>query len=679
MQILLIVVAMLLVYIIPGLVVMWMARFDSLRVGGRVLWALTLTLIFVPSGMIAVDGFVPFIPGQTALLVWIGVVLLIGLILRLLGSMPSLAIKAADLFPKPSKGEQLFAIAWIMAFAVLINLPRAEMLLRGAQAVFINPPDDYWHVAQLISVARSGIPPQHYFFAGIDLVYYYASWVLPAILGNIRFTGIMLTQTMAIHAILQTVAFLWVCWYFLSLNVRNRSARLAGLAFFTLAGGFDLYAHFGVPVEGWQSAVSWLVSQNVILQFANQFLYIPQHVAGAMSFMCGLLLWHNCHTTPVVRVLLSAILLAFCFLTSPFLAFSAGLFALIWAVLEYRTILAHWKANWPAALAGVAIITLASWRLLALSAQHAGSLGWSVFRVPFFEQLYNSNTATLTADRWFTVVFSPLVLGIVLTIELGVAFILFVCWFFQHRWSERQRWEKALILYTGIYFLIILLWQDYGGGGNLVTRGFMPVQVLIVLAATMWLDEWLNTSHSKWSRLQLGGLVTVVVLATSVSWLADLKAQSNAPLSSLTGLKIGSMIENGELGLTWPEELEYIRWINTNTSAQAVVIEDGCAAENDDPRYRLMERARWIDPRCAERLTLIERDRDFLLLSDWRGILQNSPSATEVAANPERIFPAMAANTPVYEVVWNWVMKDEAGRSSVPVYEDSYVMIYRIR
>jgi len=67
------------------------------------------------------------------------------------------------------------------------------------------------------------------------------------------------------------------------------------------------------------------------------------------------------------------------------------------------------------------------------------------------------------------------------------------------------------------------------------------------------------------------------------------------------------------------------------------------------------------------------------LLSDWRGILQNSPSATEVAANPERIFPAMAANTPVYEVVWNWVMKDEAGRSSVPVYEDSYVMIYRIR
>jgi hypothetical protein len=679
MQILLIILTMLFVYIIPGLAVSWMARLDGLRVGGRVFLALIASLILVPTGMIAFGGIVPFVPGPTALLVWIGVVLLIGLLLRMLGKVPVLTLKAADLTAKPSNGEQIMALVWIVGFAALINLPRVEMLLSGAKAVFINPPDDYWHMAQLISVARSGIPPQHYLFAGIDLVYYYASWVLPAILGNIRFAGIALTQAMAFHTFIQTVAFLGVCWNFLCLNVRNRWARLAGLAFFTIAGGFDLYAHFGVPVEEWQSAVPWLVSQNVILQFANQYLYIPQHVAGAMAFVCGLLLWNNYQTNSAVRVILSAVLLTFCFMTSPFMAFSIGLFALIWAVVERRTVLAHWKANWSVALAGMVCFVLTSWRLLMLSTHHAASVGWSVFRVPLFELLFGSSATNLTADRWLTIIFSPLVLGIVLTIELGVVFVLFVCWLFQHRWVERQRWEKTLLLYVGIYSLIILLWQDYGGGGNLVTRGFIPVQVLIVIAATLWLDKKLNTYSSKWTRLLLGGFVTMFVLASSVSWLADLKAQSNAPLSSLTGLRIGSMIKAGEVDLTWPKNLEYIRWLNTNTPAQTVVIEDGCAAEYDDPRYRLLERARWIDPRCAERLTLIERDRDFLLQAEWRDIIQSRLSALEIATNPERLFPIIDTNTPVYEVVWNWATKDGAGQSSDPVYEDSYVMIYRIR
>lgn len=679
MQSFLILLAILFVYILFGWIILWALDLGSLRKPHRFFWAMVASITFIPVSMIAFSGFVSFVPGPAALLVLVGPILVVGFVLRRLGKRPTLALKRTYASAPPHFPEHLLAIGWILSFALLINLPRFDMLLRGAETVFVNPPDDHWHMAQLISMARTGLPPRHYYFPQIDLVYYFASWMLPAILGNIPLAGFSLARSMAIHTILQTAVFLGVCWYFLALNVRYKWARLAGLAFFTLAGGLDLLVHFGVPVEEWQSKVPWLVSQNVILQFADQYLYIPQHVAGAMAFVCGLILWRNGQATLALKVFLSAVLFAFAFLTSPFIAASSGLFVLIWAFLERRNVMAKWKSVWAVGLMGAGVIGLASWRALVLSSQHAAQIGWSVFRVPIFERLVGDTPANIVADRFLTAALSPLVMSIIYLIELGAPFILFIIWAFQRRWASRPAWEKAVLVYTGVYSLVVVLFQDFGGGGNLVTRGLMPVQIVIVLAAVDMLDQWADTLRSNRLRWTLGCALAAIILATSLSWLVELKAQSNAPISSLTGVRMGSLIRSGEFTLIWPEPLEYIHWFNANTPAEAVVIEDGCAGVNDDPRYRLLERSRWISAQCAAGLNLIERDRDFLLLADWRMMAQENDTAVDVADHYEDWFRGVVEDTPVYEVRWIGQTNASEAPSGEIVYEDGYVKVYKIR
>jgi len=302
-----------------------------------------------------------------------------------------------------------------------------------------------------------------------------------------------------------------------------------------------------------------------------------------------------------------------------------------------------------------------------------------VFRVPVFEQLFSTTPASITADRLLTAAFSPLVMSVIYLIELGVPFIFFIIWTFQRRWTGRPSWEKAVLAYAGVYTLVIVLFQDFGGGGNLVTRGMMPVQIVIVLAAVDMLDRWAEKFRLNRLWVVVGSAFTLMILATSLSWLAELKAQSNAPLSSLTGIKLGSMIQSGEFSLTWPEPLAYIHWLNANTPVQSIVIEEGCAVGNDDPRYRLLERARWVSAKCAERLDLIERDRDFLLLADWRAMLQADDTAADVSANPQGWFQGLAEGVPVYTVRWIEQTDPSKAPTEENVYADDYVRVYRIR
>lgn len=82
----------------------------------------------------------------------------------------------------------------------------------------VFPWDETWHLAQLTSVARTGIPPQHYLFPTLRLSYYYASWIYPAIIGNLPVFQVSLARAMAIQAYIQVFAFLGAVYCFLRYN-----------------------------------------------------------------------------------------------------------------------------------------------------------------------------------------------------------------------------------------------------------------------------------------------------------------------------------------------------------------------------------------------------------------------------------------------------------------------------
>ena len=149
--------------------------------------------------------------------------------------------------------EKWGVVIFLALFAAVINLPRLLMFFQGGNVMELGPYDENWHIQQLVSVARTGIPPYNYFFPSIHLGYYYGSWVYPAILGNLPILEVSLMRTMAIHAYLQIFAFLGLVYVLLQVNIRHSWVRLAGICFFTIMGGFDLFAKLpGVDdVEYW--------------------------------------------------------------------------------------------------------------------------------------------------------------------------------------------------------------------------------------------------------------------------------------------------------------------------------------------------------------------------------------------------------------------------------------------
>ncbi len=102
---------------------------------------------------------------------------------------------------------------------------------------------------------------------------------------------------MSIYAYIQVFAFLGIVYLVLQFNLRSKWTRLAGVAFFTIMGGFDLFARMpGVDdVEFWQSNAGWLAGNATmqVSQFSTLYLWVPQHLAGAMVVVLLIFLLKN--------------------------------------------------------------------------------------------------------------------------------------------------------------------------------------------------------------------------------------------------------------------------------------------------------------------------------------------------------------------------------------------------
>ena len=663
-----------LAYWAPGYALLSLLGVKGVGRVGQVLLAVPVSLVVVPYALAVVGSVVPLLPSLWMLAAG-SVLLFAGALLRRRWTRDKwIGVRARNRgasSPKPV--EWVGVSVFILVFSALMSLPNLELLVHGDQALAIGTQDAYWHIAELTSVARSGIPPVHYFFPDANLSYYYWSWIYPALIANQGLVRVPLARAYAIHAFVQVVAFLGLCYYLLRQNLSRALGRLSGLAFLTVVGGFDFFVNMGQTKAGsewWQKSVPWLVSPNQISFFVTLYMWVPQHLAGGLAFVMGLLLWRNVRARPEVRWSALGILLAFTLGTSAFVFMACAVAILLWAI-HYRKVLLSRRVIVPLALALV-FFGLGSWRQLASTLGSGASVTWSTFRVPFVEKYLGIRTGkAILLDRVLTFLFFPIVGSWVLLIEIGLPFVLYGLWCLRRGRTRLGGWKRFLMVFPALCFLLVCLLNDSNGGDNLAMRGMIPAQIAIVFAAASYMDRVRVQLTSLALKIGVAYLTLVLVLSEATTWMTDLQIMSRVSIGSALRVPETVYLEGLNLASAprWPDSLSYIHWINAHTPDSALIVEGNPLPQPDDVRFRLLERLRFISPGSVKNGS----DLDLLSPSDWRkiqaeaegkSVLEAALSSSYVKLHHPDIFYVARGPSPL-------------GLGSI-VYHDSYVTIYEI-
>jgi hypothetical protein len=666
-----------LAYILPGYALLSCVRLRGLGHLGLVLLAVPVSLVLVPFTLALVGSVFPLVPSLWMLAAASLLVLAFGLVRERRGGRGIVNLVARNQrASSPGAWEWLGISAFILIFAALVNLPNIDLLVQGDQSLITGTYDAFLHMAELTSVARSGIPPLHYFFPDVNLSYYYWSWIYPAAIANQAWLRVPLARAYAIHAFVQVMAFLGLCYYLLRLNLSRAFARLSGLAFLTVFGGLGFFVTMKRGTgdhEWWQGSVPWLVSPNRVISFAVDYTWVPQHLAGGMAFVLALLLWRHVRARAEIRWSVLGVLLAFMLGTSPYIFIASCLAIIVWAI-HYRKALLRRRTIMFVALALLAF-GLGSWRQLSTTLGHGVSLEWNTFRVPFLERYLGIQTSkAVLVDRGLTFFFLPVIASWILLIDVGLPFVLYLLWAFRRGLSRPNAWARFLSVFPALPFILICLVRETGPTDNLAMRAMIPAQITIVVAAAMFLDRvridvkgWLG----KIAIAYLGLMITAVQAAT---WMIDLQTATLAPVGAVMGVRQKLLWEGVNLAepAGFPHPLDYIHWINVNTPRSALVVE-GDPLPSDDLRLRLLERMSFISPQSVAGLPNGSRDFELITSADHaklqsetkgKSVLEQALSSRYVQLRkPEILYVDRQKNVPV------------AGKV---VYHDEYVTIYEL-
>jgi hypothetical protein len=659
-------------YCLPGLAILRLIRLKGIGRIGQVLLSVPISLVAVPVCLVVVSNIAPFIPSYWMVLALSILVACVGWWLRHIKKCPELNLRGRNGdAPSPSRREWILIGGFIVFFSLLVNLPRLDMFVHGEQATVAASWDEYWHIAELTSVARTGIPPQHYLFPDISLVYYYFSWILPASLVNQSLLSISLARALAWHSFLQVLAFIGLVYFFLRLNTRHQLGRIGGLSFFTFLGGLDYFVTLR-QVEWWQKDVEWLVSNNQISSFVTLYMWVPQHVAGGMAFVLGLLLWRNVRGAIPIRVGLVGILLAFMLGTSFYVFIASGLALAVWCWTLRRKLFRFGHLRWLVCI-GVTFAII-GWHQTALTLSHSGGITQSTFRIPLVERYLGTDSNTVgVVDHYLTVAAYPVVAPVILTLELGVVFLLFLTWFIAKGFRSNNSWGRFAVLFPLLYYFICCLVTDNGGGGNFTMRGMIPAEIIIAFTAAFYIDSF-QIPNRVLARIGLLYILLVVAISHSISWMNDLQVYSREPLGGAFGLKgkqkvFGFIVTSSH---EWPDELVYIQWVNRFTEPDALVIEEGIPSQ-DDLRFRMLERERILDPAQAGGLEYFYHDTDLMSLQQWE-LYRDSIGEKNLLERAKTSSYCLVRSCVLYDVLRN---PDIPGTGSL-VYQDAFVRIFRI-
>ena len=673
-------------YYLPGSALLTLLAPRGVSKSSRAILAVAFSLVIVPFGLAAVGAVRPLTPT----LVW-PLAIAAGLYI------PAFAMRnwrsgrsspaISEVYERGSARESTLVLLGILVLALIFNLSRLDMFLAGVGTIQLGPSDVYWQLQELVSVARTGIPPRHFLFPDLDLAHYYWSWIYPAAVANSPYGDVSLARELSLHSFVQTAAFLGVVYVFARRALRSALGRVFAVAFVSLFGGFDGFVSRW-RIERWPEVVPWLEGYSEISQFATLLIWVPHHVAGAMTFLMGLILWRYMRLSWWVKAILFGVLAGFIFGTSPWVFLGSAIFAVIWLLGRGR--IAILRLNRVVATAAIAggVFAMGSWSQILLSASRESRFEASSIRVPLLERLISEDAVYQQIDHWLTVMGFPAFLSWLLVIEIGLPFILYLYWVFRE-WGGRTSWHRATRLFPLVYLLLVLLVRDTAPGlDGISLRGVIPVQVIVALGGAYGLDRLWGSMRRRASRWMLAYALLIFFLAQVPSAMLALFQVAPRPVMNALGISSVSFVGPDGLRIErvdrsakpgFPDRFVYIHWLHENTDADAIVIEDLDPAvvepltDDFELRWRLLERLRYIEITQASHLQT----------GGWADLILASASSIDELMGEQQgkdVLEAWrnsdwsAAGRPTYFVSWTGP-RPSLGR---PVYEDDFVLIYHL-
>jgi hypothetical protein len=574
-----------------------------------------------------------------------------------------------------SRADRLLSVGWVVLFSILICLPRLNFFWMGNSASWGGSGDEYWHLAELVAVAFSGLPPAHYFFPDLQLAYYYWSYIYPSLLVNIAPLQFAPARVLALHSFVEVLAFTGLACMLLQRNFGSRLARWFGLWALTIAGGFDFFVTMNLAkYEDWQQQAAWLISKDQISSFPTLYLWVTQHISGAMIFLLGILIWRNLRSSLWLRIVAIAVLAAYGLGTSAFVFLSCAIAGVIWA-LCYRRL--WWKraAVFPLLLlAGIFLLGAGS--QLHMSLGQAGGMDWNTLRVPMLEGLLgNMDNPTLwSLDHWLTVIGFPVSAFWILLVEMGIPFVLYAVWLFSEGFAKRRTWAIFFAAYPILFFALTLFITHTGPGHNLASRGMIPVQIAIILGACFFLEKQSRKRRPIFSRWAIGYILAAAILAQSFTPLFDLRARVMIALSRTLHAAGPVQVMNITVATPMdpvPGRFQYEFWLNENTPADALIVEYGPV--DDDTGFRLLQRLRFLSPDVANSMSLSHTDREEVNPEAWNQFMRLATGRDPLDLALESRFAR--AHHPTIYVVLRTAAQNIQGDL---VYQDGFVRVIRI-
>jgi hypothetical protein len=671
-------VGMLLVlYWLPGAACSTLLEWKGVGRAVRWLAPFAITLVAAPLTLVVLSIFRMPLPPWIILAAATLVCFAFGFILRRFGKRPVWEFRTRTQTASPAWDAWAGAI-YLLFVAFIAFLPRLDLLLHGSQIISAGISDIYWHLSELTSIARSGMPPQHFLFPDFPLDYYYWSWLLPAAAAGLPWLGESLMRLMNAHVLLNLLVFLFILFAFLRANIGSWKVRWITMFFLTLGGGFDfftqpnMYSH-----EWWQTSAPWLVSQTQIPSFLVTYMWVPQHVAGLTAFLLVLFLWRNVRGNLLLRGALASGCAAFMVGTSSFIFLAFCLAGLVWAVF-YRRLWMRRRALPGLALA-IGLFFLIAGPQILLTVGQESVVQWSGFRLNLFEALGTlSRNFAPFLDQAITGLAFPLVASAVMLVEVGFPFIVYLVFAFRTAGRGHSPWRKFLAIFPALYlpFAFLLLPPNFG------MRGSLPALIALNIGAALQLEEIGRARWTGWQRVLAGYGLALVCIAQMISpfveWIPlARRAVGDIIQSPLPLLPMPVTFPDGDYALIpayvgLPANIAYIRWANIHLPADALVVEEGPL--RNDNRLHLLERMRMADP--ADVRNQGNGQRDITLagaanLSGWWQTLAGS-TAEEKALSTEYV---RQRHVPVYAVVRNGA----APAGGELVYQDEYVRIYQVQ
>lgn len=674
-------------YLLPGFILISCLDTRRLSLVEKLFLSLALSLVTVPYFLASASSLFHF---QLGLIPWLILVVMfagVSVVLRLLKKRPVMqSVSAAGVLKEPHPLEQYGVLLFLLGFAAFCNLPRILMFMQGEMAMDVAPWDENWHIQQLVSVARTGIPPTHYFFPSIKLAYYYASWIYPATLGNLPGPAISLMRAMSIHSFVVVFTFLGLANIVLQKNIKQVWVRLAGLAFFTIMGGFDLFTRLPniESAEWWMRNAGWLTGSIQISQFATLYAWVPHHLSAGLGFLLLILMWKNLSFSLNLKVFSTAVILAFIFISSPFVFLATAVAVLIVALTKIRWL---WNNRSTTLLwigVGLVLFLLATWQWLFLYTSHQGSITLFDLRINILERYRGIYPLNRTIDQIVTLVGLPLVGGYILFIEMGLMFVLYAVWWFDRLFSRKPLFETSEDVLIGVFPIVctfgIFLFHDLGGGENFAMRGFIPAQIVMTLTAVLVLgkldETLLKNGKRRWVLIYL---FFCFFAGQGLSALGEIRALSAKQVKLALWQECGW----GRLLNDRQDQDEYcygdsadnyIYWLNRNTPTNALILEN--RPSSDSIHFWWLERNRFLLPQDHAQNTYAYYDMDFILPADWQQLSEQLKNAPNVLEGYQQLkYPGKGAQ-PVY-LVWH-VGTPPPVMNIDPVYQDNYVVIFPI-